>query len=106
MRSAVTERRSDERGTATLMIIGFALVLLMMAAVVTDASAAYLQRQGLDTLADGAALAGADAGTSGEEAYGDGLAAGLHLDAGLARAAVLGYLHAAGAYTRYPGLTV
>ena len=47
----------DERGTATLMIVGFALVLAMMAAVVTDASAAYLQRQGLDTLADGAAVA-------------------------------------------------
>ena len=30
----MTERRRDERGTATLMIIGFALVLLMMAAVV------------------------------------------------------------------------
>ena len=49
----------DERGTVTLLIVGFAVVLLMMAAVVTDASAAYLQRQGLDTLADGAALTAA-----------------------------------------------
>lgn len=96
----------DERGTVTLLIVGLALVLLMMAAVVTDASAAYLQRQGLDTLADGAALAGADAGASGAETYGDGLDADLHLDAGLARAAVLGYLRTAGAYVRYPGLTV
>jgi hypothetical protein len=98
--------RYDERGTVTLLIVGLAMVLLMMAAVVTDASAAYLQRQGLDTLADGAALAGADAGASGDEAYGDGLDADLHLDAGLARAAVLGYLRSAGAYQRYPGLTV
>ena len=60
----------------------------MMAAVVTDASAAYLQRQGLDTLADGAALTAADAGASGDEAYGDGLGADLHLDADAARAAV------------------
>jgi hypothetical protein len=95
-----------ERGTGTLMIVGLALVLAMMAAVVTDASAAYLQRQGLDTLADGAALAGADAGASGDEAYGDGLDADLHLDAGLARAAVLGYLRSSGAYQRYPGLSV
>ena len=102
----MTERRRDERGTATLMIIGFALVLLMMAAVVTDASAAYLQRQSLDTLADGAALTGADAGASGDEAYGDGLGPDLHLDADVARAAVLGYLHRVGAFTRYPGLTV
>ena len=98
--------RSDERGTVSLLIIGLAMVLLMMAAVVTDASAAYLQRQGLDTVADGAALAGADAGASGEEVYGDGVGADLHLDAGLARAAVLAYLRSAGAYARYPGLTV
>ena len=96
----------DEAGTVTLLIIGLAVVLLMMTAVVTDASAAYLQRQGLDTVADGAALTGADAGASGDEAYGDGLEADLRLDAELARAAVFGYLHRTGAYTRYPGLTV
>ena len=90
----------DEQGTATLMIVGLALVLAMMAAVVTDASAAYLQRQGLDTLADGAALAAADAGASGLEAYGEGLSADLHLDADLARTAVADYLRRVGAFTR------
>jgi Putative Flp pilus-assembly TadE/G-like len=95
----------DERGTGTLMIVGLALVLAMMAAVVTDASAAYLQRQGLDTLADGAALTAADASASGREAYGDGLGADLRLDADAARAAVFAYLHRVGAFTRFPGLT-
>jgi hypothetical protein len=95
----------DERGTGTLIIVGLALVLAMMAAVVTDASAAYLQRQGLDTLADGAALTAADAGASGREAYGDGLGADLRLDPGTARAAVFDYLRRVGAFTRYPGLT-
>ena len=66
-------RGRDERGSVTVLIVGLAVVLLMMAAVVTDASAAYLQRQGLDTLADGAALTGADAGASGDEAYAGGL---------------------------------
>ena len=98
--------RRNDRGTVTLLIIGLAVILLMMAAVVTDASAAYLQRQGLDAIADGAALTGADAGASGDEAYGDGLDGDLHLDADIARAAVLGYLHRTGAYNRYPGLTV
>lgn len=106
MRSAVADHRPDERGTVTLLIIGLAVVLLMMTAVVTDASAAYLQRQSLDTLADGAALTGADAGASGDEAYGSGLAADLHLDADTARAAVLVYLHQVGAFRRYPGLRV
>ena len=95
----------DERGSVAVLIVGLAVVLLMMAAVVTDASAAYLQRQGLDTLADGAALTGADAGASGDEAYAGGLDADLHLDADIARAAVLSYLHRVGAYERYPGLT-
>jgi hypothetical protein len=98
-------RRRDERGQTTILIIGLAVVLLMMAAVVTDASAAYLQRQGLDTVADGAALTAADAGASGDEAYGGGLDADLHLDADIARAAVFSYLQRIGAYDRYPGLT-
>jgi uncharacterized membrane protein len=98
-------RRRDERGQTTLLIVGLAVVLLMMAAVVTDASAAYLQRQELDTLADGAALTAADAGASGREAYGEGLSADLHLDVATAREAALHYLVGAGAFTRYPGLT-
>jgi Putative Flp pilus-assembly TadE/G-like len=103
---AEQRQRGDERGTVTLLIIGLAVVLMMMTAVVTDASAAYLQRQNLDTLADGAALTGADAGASGDEAYGDGLGSDLHLDADAARVAVFAYLHRVGAFTRYPGLTV
>ena len=95
----------DERGTGTLIIVGLAVVLAMMAAVVTDASAAYLQRQGLDTIADGAALTAADAGASGQEAYGGGLTADLHLDADTARAAVADYLRRVGAFARFPGLT-
>ena len=102
----MADRYADQRGTATLLIIGFALVLLMMTAVVTDASAAYLQRQGLDTLADGAALTAADAGASGDEAYGAGLGDDLHLDAVTARTAVLDYLRRVGAYEKYPGLAV
>ncbi|WP_447643347.1 pilus assembly protein TadG-related protein [Nocardioides zeae] len=58
-------RKSDQHGQTTLMIVGFAGVLFMLLAVVVDASAAYLQRQGLATIADGAALAGADAGATG-----------------------------------------
>jgi uncharacterized membrane protein len=98
-------RRTREEGTASVLIIGLALMLAMMAAVVTDASAAYLQRQGLDTLADGAALTAADAAASGAETYAEGLGADLHLDVATARAAALAYLHRVGAFTTYPGLT-
>jgi hypothetical protein len=88
------------------MIIGFALVLAMAVALVTDASAAYLRRQGLDTLADGAALRGADLGATGQETYLHGVPADrLALAAATARSAVHAYLVDVGAFRRYPGLT-
>ena len=62
-----------KRGQATILIVGFAVVLAMVVALVVDTSAAYLQRQGLDTLADGAALRGADLGATGEDVYQGGV---------------------------------
>jgi hypothetical protein len=95
----------DEAGQATVMIVGFAAVLAMLVATVVDASAAYLQRQGLDTVADGAALRGADLGASGRETYAGGVPPErLQLTAAAARAAVGAYLVETGAHRRYPGL--
>ena len=96
----------DQAGQATVMIIGFAVVLAMLMAMVVDASAAYLQRQGLDTLADGAALRGADLGATGSETYSTGVPPErLELTAAAARAAVGAYLVEVGAQRKYPGLT-
>jgi uncharacterized membrane protein len=50
------------------MIVGLAVVAIMLIGVVVDASAAYLRRSGLDSLADGAALAAAD-GVQGRQVY-------------------------------------
>ena len=88
------------------MIVGLATVLAMGVAVVTDASAAYLQRQGLDNLADGAALAGADLGAAGTDVYQGGLGDGrLMVTEAEAKAAVHDYLQRVGAHAKYPGLT-
>jgi hypothetical protein len=77
----------------------------MAGGVVVDATAAYLQRQSLDTLADGAALRGADLGTQGLEVYAGGLGADrLHVTEDAARTAVAGYLADIGADRRFPGL--
>jgi hypothetical protein len=98
--------RRDERGQATLLIVGFAVVLAMVVALVVDSTAAYLQRQGLDTLADGAALRGADLGATGQDVYEGGVPPDtLVLTPAQARAAVGAYLREAGAYVRFPGLT-
>jgi uncharacterized membrane protein len=99
-------RPRDETGSVSVLIIGFAAILLLAIAVVIDASAAYLPRQGLDTLADGAALRGADLGATGEDVYRGGVPDGdLELTTTNARAAVRAYLADVGAYGKYPGLT-
>ena len=98
--------RRDESGQATILIVGFAVLIAMVVALVVDTSAAYLQRQGLDTLADGAALRGADLGATGEDVYQGGVPEdALALTPAQARAAVGAYLSEAGAYVRYPGLS-
>ena len=49
-----------EEGQITVMTIGFFVFLGLLAVVVINSSAAFLQRQQLDNVADGAALAAAD----------------------------------------------
>lgn len=96
-----------ERGSVTPLVVGFASILLMMIAVVVDASAAFLTRQSLATLAEGAALRGADLGAEGEEVYTGGLGERpLRLTESSARAAVSSYLSSVGAYADHPGLDV
>lgn len=93
------------RGSSTPLVVAFTAVVLLLVAVVVDASAAYLARQRLAALADGAALHGADAGAEGADAYADGLREGdLALSPGEAEAAVHGYLRATGALADHPGL--
>ena len=58
--------RRGEGGQVTVLTLGFLLVLVLLAAVVVDASDAYLERQKLSNLADGAALAAADGLDEGE----------------------------------------
>jgi hypothetical protein len=97
----------DEQGQASVMIIGFAVVVLLLVVVVIDASAAYLKRQSLDSLADGAALYAADAAAEGREVYSGGLGrSDLELSADVARRAARDYLRSTGAYGAHPGLTV
>jgi Flp pilus assembly protein TadG len=94
----------DERGQTAVLIIGFVLVIAMTVVVVVDATAAYLRRQALDNLADGAALAATD-GIAGEQVYTRGLEERTDVDPVVARALVGDYLASVGAGTRYPGIS-
>lgn len=96
----------DEQGTITPLIVGFAFVLVLGIVLVVDTTAAYLQRQSLDTLADGAALHAADHGVAGI-AYTEGVAGeALPVDAASARAAVADYLRRIGAFGDHPDLRI
>ena len=92
-----------ERGTASVLIIGLAVVAILLVGVVVDASAAYLRRSGMDSLADGAALAAAD-GVQGRQVYEGGLGDRARIDPEVARAYVDRYLRDTGAARRFPGL--
>lgn len=99
------ERPRDERGATTVLVIGFAGVLLALVVAVVDGSAAYRQRQSLTTVAEGAALWAADAGAQGREVYLDGVTdAPLEQTASAARAGVGEYLRAVDAVGDHPGL--
>ena len=49
--------KQDDRGQMTLMIIGFAVIVLLLVTVVTNASKAFLWRRSISSYADAAALA-------------------------------------------------
>jgi hypothetical protein len=95
--------RRNQAGQATLLILGFFLVAVLLVGVVVDASAAYLRRQALNGLADGAALAAAD-GVQGEQVYTSGLGDTALIDPAAAREYVAAYLAQTDAHARFPGL--
>jgi hypothetical protein len=94
-------RRPDD-GQVSVLLVGFFVVAVLLVVVVVDASAAYLHRQRLDAVADGAAIAAVDA-LQEAPIYEQGLGERVALDPEEARALVATYLQGVGAY-RYAGL--
>lgn len=86
--------QSPDRGSALILGIGLLVVCLTGVAVLADASVALLQRQRLLALADGAALAGAQA-IDLDAYYARGATESTALDPGAADAAVRRHLAAA-----------
>jgi hypothetical protein len=96
------QRRRDERGQMSVLIIGFAAVVLLMIVVVTDISKVFLVRRDLNSTADGAVLAAANGlaaiyaqGGSGENAQ---------IDPDEARRLTAEYLESVDASNRFDGL--
>lgn len=86
-------RAGAEDGQITLLVIGFAVILLALVAVVVDASQVVLLRRTLASAADGAALVAAQSAAE-ESLYAQSWSGSgrLPLDPGLARSHVREYL--------------
>lgn len=84
-------RWPDDRGSVLPLVIGAVVIVLMLVTVVTDVSALWLQRRALQSTADGAALAGAQA-VDLPSVYADGAHGELRLDPRAARSAVRSYV--------------
>ena len=95
----------DDRGSVLLLGVGFVIVCLLAIAVVTDVSAAFLQRRSLMSLADAAAIAGAQAIDQGAY-YANGASVGTRLNPGLVRSAAAAHLARTNAASSIPGLHI
>ena len=98
----MSARSRTEVGQTSVVLVGFFAVVALLVVVVVDASAAYLRRQRLDALADGAALAAVD-GIRGDQLYVEGLGEQAVLDPATARRFAADYLVET-ADGRYAGL--
>ena len=56
----MTRLRDDEEGSVLLLTLGYALLAIAVILVCVDATSLYLAQKRLDSVADAAALAGAD----------------------------------------------
>lgn len=98
----MTSRIADERGSVTLLIIGFAGILLLAIAVVTDASKVFLAQRALSGTADAAALAAANA-VDETRIYRGGIGAALPLSSANVASAAAEYASEAGLAHRFDG---
>ncbi|MBB5841226.1 pilus assembly protein TadG-related protein [Kribbella italica] len=86
----------------TVLIVGFAAVVLLMVVVVTDISKVFLVRRDLDSTADGAVLAAANGLAAVYAQTGDG--GNAQLDPDEARRLAADYLDTVSASERFDGL--
>lgn len=95
-------RLSEDRGSVLLLGIGWIVICLLALAVMTDVTAAFLQRRQLMAVADAAALAGAQ--TIDLDAY---YAQGAQIGTRLSPAQVVAAARShAAAYGDVPGMSV
>ncbi|MGP4031305.1 pilus assembly protein TadG-related protein [Pseudarthrobacter sp. 1C304] len=101
--TATDDGRDD--GQLMVMIIGFVLLALLLATVVTAASSVYIEHKKLLSLADGASVAAADSFTLGQLETGGGSPTAI-LTGARVQSAAADFLDRSGASARFSGLSV
>jgi hypothetical protein len=99
--TGLDHRRED--GHITLLIIGFAIIVLLLVTVITNASKAFLWRRSISAWADAAALAASQSVGEGR-VYEAGLAARLPVSENDAAQAVDDFIATNGLATTFPSL--
>lgn len=99
------EAAAGEEGQTMVLIIGFALIALLLAAAVAAASAVYIEHKKLLSMADGASVAAADSYTLGGTSGGSSRPAAV-LTSERVRGVTESYLGRNNAYARFDRLAV
>ena len=94
-----------DSGQVTILVIGFAVVCLLLTAVVLGVTSVYLGERKLQVLADNAALAAADTFVALRPG-GEGTPPATVLDDEAVAGAAAGYLDTVRAWTDTPGLAL
>ena len=104
-RGRKSQRGEAEQGSVLILTIGFAIVIMLLVAVVVDASKLFLTRRALASVADGAAVSAAQ-DVDPESVYTSPSGEALPLSATKVTADVQAYVRRAAAETGLTDLTV
>lgn len=99
------KQESDSPGSVMTLAIGLFVVVVSLCTLGADVSSLWVTRHGLDSVADGAALAAAQA-VDAEVIYRHGLTSPVRLNPVLAKEKVTAYVTAANAKARFVGLRI
>lgn len=104
-RAAGRPRSACDHGAVSILVVGFAMIVLLLLAVVVSASRVYLAQRDLVAAADAAAASAAQA-VSESAVYGGELGSELPIDEGGAESRVIEYVAAAALPSRFDGFAV
>ena len=109
MKASLLPPRNPARGTddgqLMVLIIGYVLLALLLATVVTAASSVYIEHKKLLSLADGASVAAADSFTLGQLETTGGSPTAI-LTGARVRGAAADFLDRSSAFTRFSSLSI